>query len=633
MKKNYVKIAISLGFIQFMFVKAHAQDHAKNLDTVVVTATKSKQKLADIGRVVAYISPEDINRAQGKTLPELLNTIPGIIFSGAQNAPGISSDVYIRGEATGNTLILIDGFPVNNPSATNNSYDLNAFPLDQIDHIEILKGSGSTLYGSDAVAGVINIITKHPKGKGVKAGVQLSGGTYNTFKESAYANGNINKTGIAVNFSNTDSKGFPAATDVTGTNNFKNDAFHQRSISTNLTQLVSEKITLNGNFQTSYNAGDLPQGAFTDDKNYTYHNTFLFAGVGGKLKLDQGELKVNISQNNVWNNYNDVAGTYPYLQNNIGHITNGEAIWNYNLNKYLEITSGLDFKSFNSNQSGTYGTISSKDAHNAIASIYSSLLLKGNIFNLELGGRYNHDNKYGNNFTYTFNPSIYVTKQLKLFTTIASAYKAPTLYQLFSPYGNIGLKPETTTSYEAGLSWDIISNILKFNTAFYQYNTKNIIYFKSLATAPFGIYKNGQSETNKGFESELKLDIHAFSASAYIAYVEGKLTDENSVATNFLIRRPKHTLGLTANYKFSNSFSAGLNYKYVGDRNDTNFDTGATVLLKNYNLLDAHLQYQVNKRLFFFAEVKNIFDVKYSDWLGYNTSRINFIQGLRYQFN
>src|SRR5471030_2475113 len=218
MKKNYVFVAAGLGLAQLALLStaAQAQDTTRVLNNVVVTATRSPKKLSDIGRVVTVITAEEISHAQGKTLPELLNTVPGITFSGANNAPGISSSVFLRGASTGNTLVLVDGFPVNNASAIDGSYDLNAFPLDQIDHIEILKGSGSTLYGSDAVAGVINIITKSFFEKRFHNELLLDAGSFNTYKESYSLNGRLNNTGIAVNFSNTDSKGFAAATDTTG---------------------------------------------------------------------------------------------------------------------------------------------------------------------------------------------------------------------------------------------------------------------------------------------------------------------------------------------------------------------------------------------------------------------------------
>ena len=363
MKKNYVLVAAGLGLVQLALLStaAHAQDTTRVLNDVVVTATRSPKKLSEIGRVVTVITAEDISHAQGKSLPELLNTVPGITFSGVENAPGLSSSLYLRGASTGNTLILIDGFPVNNSSAIDGSYDLNAFPLDQIDHIELLKGSGSTLYGSDAVAGVINIITKHPKGDGLKSDVQLSGGTYNTFKESLGLNGNLKNTGVAVNFSNTDSKGFPAATDTTGKAGFKNDGFHQRSVSVNLTQKVSEKFSLNGNFQTSYNSGNLPFGAYQDDKNYTYGNTFLFGGMGAKLLLPKGTLIFNVSQNDVWNNYTDLPtplndSTHQVTKNK-GRIINAEAVLNYGLGKHFDLTSGAGFKYSSTSQYSLYNTI------------------------------------------------------------------------------------------------------------------------------------------------------------------------------------------------------------------------------------------------------------------------------------
>ncbi|MDB4904881.1 MAG: btuB 2 [Mucilaginibacter sp.] len=648
MKKNYVFVAAGLGLVQLALLSTatQAQDTTRVLNGVEVTATRSPKKLSDIGRVVEVISNEQIVRSQGKTLPELLNTVPGITFSGAENAPGLSSDVFLRGASTGNTLILIDGFPVNNSSSIDNSYDLNAFPLDQIDHIEILKGTGSTLYGSDAVAGVINIITKHPKDQGLKSNVQASGGSYNTFNEAAGLNGKINNTGIAVNLSNTDSRGFPAAVDPTGKAGFENDGFHQRSVSINLNQQVTQKFILNGNFQTSYNTGDLPLGAFKEDKTYTYNNTFLFGGIGAKLLLTKGTLSLNVSQNDVWNHYNDppsvlLNDSTHQVNKNIGKITNVEAILNYNLSKHFDLTSGADFKYSSTSQYSLYNTIgynpppSILNANNSITSVYSSLFYKEGIFHMELGGRYNHHSKYGNNFTYTINPSLFLADQFKLFATMASAFKAPSLYQLFSQYGNQDLKPETTTSYEAGFDWEIIKNTLSFNTAFYENNTKDVIYFFTDPVSFKSFYKNGASQKDKGFESELKLNLDKLTASAYAAYVTGSLTDENGVVTNYLIRRPKNTYGASLYYQFIKSFSAGLSYKYTGDRTDQNFNTFpyTNVTLKHYNLLDAHLQYSVNKHISLFADLKNLLDEKYTDWLGYNTRRFNFMAGIKYQIN
>jgi vitamin B12 transporter len=643
MKKNYsIRVAASLGLVQLALLsaKAHAQDKSRALDTVVVTATRSPKKLSETGRVVTIISADQINRSQGKSLPELLNNVPGILFSGAENAPGISSNLYLNGASTGNILILVDGFPVNNASEIDGRYDLNAFPIDIIDHIEILKGSGSTLYGSDAVAGVINIITKHAQKEGLHTSVQLNGGSYNTFKESASLLAKVKNTGIAVNLSNADSKGFPGATDTTGKGGFKNDDFHQRAASVNLEQKVTDKFSLNGNLQTSYNKGHLPYSAFTDDKNYTYNNTFLLAGIGAKMLLKKGDLKFNVSQNDVRNNYNDLPNdanfNTPYHAKIKGRITNAEAVFNYGLNKYLDITSGADFKYSGTDQIGTYDTI--PHVNNNIASVYTSLFFKSDIFHMELGGRYNHHSKYGDNFTYTINPSVLLADQFKLFVMVASAFKAPTLYQLFSQYGNASLKPETTTSYEAGFDWEIVRNVLSFNTLFYKRDTKSVIYFFTESVSPYSsFYKNGAFEHDKGFESDVTLKLDHVSASAYVAYVTGSQTDANGVRTNGLYRRPKNTFGANINYQVIKALAIGLNYKYTGDRGDLKFDnttfTSSPVTLKHYNLVDGHIQYQACKKVQLFGDLKNMFNQNYVDWLGYRSMGINFTAGLKYQIN
>lgn len=641
MKKNLTKLAASLGLVQLtlLSVTTYAQNNTRAIDSVVVTATRSPKKLSEIGRVVTIITADQINHSQGKTLPELLNNVAGITFSGVNNAPGISTSIYLRGASTGNTLILIDGFPVNNASSIDGSYDLNAFPINQIDHIEILKGSGSTLYGSDAVAGVINIITKHASKEGLKASVQLAGGSYDTFNEATRVIGTVKNTGIALNLSNSDSHGFPAVTDTTGKGNFKNDGFHQRSLSFNINQKVTDKFSLNGNLQATYNTGNLPYAAFTDDKNYTYANTYLFGGIGGKLLLDKGNLRFNVSQNDVKNNFTDLAGptnfdTYSY-QKNTGRITDAEAILNYDFNKYLSITSGANFKHDYTHQLSTYDTI--QPINDNIASAYTSLFLKSGIFHLELGGRFNYFSKYGHNFTYTINPSVFVADQLKLFVSVATAFKAPSLYQLTSVYGNSSLRPELTNSYEAGFDWSIIYNILSFNTDFYKRDTRHVIYFMNEASFPYGKYENGAFGYAKGFESELNLKLPNLTASAYASYVKGTQTNEDGSRTDIIFRQPKSTFGANVNYYVIKTLSIGINYKYTGNRIDEEFNpityASFNVPLKHYNLFDAHVQWQACSKVSLFGDLNNIFNEKYTDWIGYNTRGRNFMLGLKYQIN
>ena len=176
------------------------QDSTRQLDDVVVTATRYPIKQSLTGKVVTVITRQDLARNTGKTLTEMLNTQAGLVINGSGNTPGTNQDVYMRGAAAGKTLILIDGIPLYDASGISGAFDLNFISIDQVERIEILKGSQSTLYGSDAIAGVINIITK--KGGPGKIGftADLAAGTYGSFKGTAGINGTLNNTGYNIQY-------------------------------------------------------------------------------------------------------------------------------------------------------------------------------------------------------------------------------------------------------------------------------------------------------------------------------------------------------------------------------------------------------------------------------------------------
>src|ERR1044071_6291835 len=154
------KIFVVAAMIIRSHLFAQQDTTSKTLDEVVLTANKYPKKQSETGKVVTVITRERLERSSGRTLEEVLNTVVGTTIVGANNNYGNTVRTSIRGSSDGNVLILVDGIPVNDPSVNKNYFDLNFFLIDQVERIEILKGGQSTLYGSDAVAGVINIITR-----------------------------------------------------------------------------------------------------------------------------------------------------------------------------------------------------------------------------------------------------------------------------------------------------------------------------------------------------------------------------------------------------------------------------------------------------------------------------------------
>src|SRR5688572_23941626 len=160
------------------------EDSTRSLDVVIVTSYKFPKKQSETGKVVTVINRDDIEKSGGKTVGEILNNVAGTTIIGANNSPGTNQTIAIRGASAGNVLILIDGIPVNDPSVISNYFDMNFISPDQVERIEIMKGGHSTLYGSDAVAGVVNIISKKVAPKKFSLDGELTGGSYTTLKQN-----------------------------------------------------------------------------------------------------------------------------------------------------------------------------------------------------------------------------------------------------------------------------------------------------------------------------------------------------------------------------------------------------------------------------------------------------------------
>jgi vitamin B12 transporter len=617
------------------------QDSSSTLENVVLTATRFPIKQTQTGKIVTVLDQKLITNNIGRSLGELLNTQAGFFIAGANSNPGTNQDVYFRGAGTGNMLVVIDGVPVYDPSQINNTFDLNSIPLDQIEHIEILKGGQSTLWGSDAVAGVIQIFLKKTTDKKIAANALLSYGSYNTVHANAGLNGTVEKLGYAIQYSYMKSKGFSSAFDSTGNKGFDKDGFEQNNIRADLKYSINQSLSARafGNFNLYTNS--LDAGAFTDDNDYKAKDKNNLAGLA--LKYAARSLTWNLlgSFEKVNRSYvNDSMDiTSPYAKysrgNYDGRTSTVETFGNYIMGKHASIVGGVQYINQNSEQSyfstGSFGpyksTLGKDSAKTNQLSAYSSLLLTGfRGFNFEVGGRLNHHSIYGNKATYTINPSFAIDDHTKVFVNISSAYKIPSLYQLYSLYGNKALKPESSVTYELGLQTQTADKKIALRFAGFKREIKDLIVFYTDPVTYASHYINRDEQHDYGIEVESNIVLgNAGAWTNNLSFVDGE-GRQNGVAVKNLYRRPKFAFNSALTLQPVKGLTLIPAFKYVGSRVKGPYDLGSAEQ-PAYYILDLFTAYDL-KKIRLFVDLHNITDQQYFDIVGYNNKRFNLMAGV-----
>ena len=618
-KNNYFFLAAVLAISPMAFMSpVYAQEEVK-LAEVVISTTKNEQKQSQTGKVVTIIGPEILERSHGKNLTDLLNEQAGIVVSGATGNLGLNKSIFIRGASGAYAVVLIDGILVSSPLGNGSAFDLRMFSIDQIDHIEILKGGQSTIYGSDAVSGVINIITK----KGAKGGNSVYGvgsiGSYETYKGTVGISSQVDNFSYNVAYTQAKTDGISeAAMPANATSPFEKDGHKTGAVNANFSLQADKNLSINPFLRYFYGHYDFDANAYEDHLENNYKLKYFNGGLNTKYDFGSGKITFNYSYENAQTNSQSQYGK---------SISEGKTqlldlFYNQNVGQHLNVLVGLD------NRINTFRLNAETPPRANLFSTYASLFLHDvSIFNLEVGGRYNKHQEYGENFTYNITPSIAVTKGVKIYGTISTAFKAPTLENLFGEFGaNLNLQPEESKNYEAGVDFKFVENKFNLRLAGYKRDLSNAIVYGSTS------YVNLANQKVKGFEVEPSFNIGKFNAKGYYAYVEGSEFNyiSNEVA-DYLVRKAKHVFGLNAGVQLSKEMYISSNFKYNGKRKDGDFNAYQIVDLPAYKLLDFYAEYALmGKRVKVFADLKNVLNEKYTEFYGYNSMGFNMNAGISF---
>lgn len=644
--------AISAGRVQ-------AQDSTQHttLDEVILTASKFPVKTSATGKVVQVVSREQLELAGGKDLSQILTEQAGMYVNGANSNAGKDKSVFTRGAKGDYTLIMIDGVPIYDASGIGGNFDIRLIPVDQVERIEILKGSQSTLYGSDAIAGVINIITKKGSAVPFRVSGAVSAGSFGTHREQATVSGKLKSIDYTAGFSHFQTDGINETIDTlkSGSVN-ERDAYRQQSLMANLGWHPAKGISFRPYFRYTNSKADIDNGAFTDELDNTARQKNWQAGIQSSFQIGKGKLQVLYNYNVIDRTYTDDSTKsrngyylYSYGQYN-AHENYLEAYYVVPLSNGLNLTAGADFRSANTDQQtlsvdafGSYaGGLGKDSVKQRQTGIYAALNYASmNGFSIELGGRYNNHSEYGNNGVYNVNPSWLIKKRVKLFANLSTAYKTPGLYQLFSEYGNRGLQPESATTFEGGVQYFDRRERFSVRAVYFNRYIKDVLFFSYDPSSFRFQYINQDKQKDHGVEAEASVVFNKkLQLKLNYTYVDGNVTTRNNGKdTSYfnLLRRPKSSFGATASYQPSARFTFSLNLQSFGKRNDLTFDpnTFAAVPLEldPYVLLNFYGEYALLKnRLYLFADLRNITNSDYQEVYGYRTAGFNGYAGVRWSF-
>jgi vitamin B12 transporter len=608
-----------------------------DLGNVIVSATKTETYQAEIGSSTTVITAEDIRKSGKRSVQEVLRDVPGLTVIQAGTLGGQVS-VFMRGANSGQTLVMVDGVEVNDPMSDNRSFNFANLLTDNIERIEVVRGPQSTLYGSDAMAGVINIITKKGTGKPKVEGY-FEGGSHSTFRE------NFGLSGIALDkldyfFSATrlDSEGISAAEGGS-----ENDPYHNLSLSSK----IGYKIFDNAQLNLSVNYIDARMGSDygsnQDVSNYTSWSKDLATKVAFNQAINSYWTHIlSFSYHNIrrkdrkdWDPvcyYKTIADWYKG--------DNKKIEWQHSLSpvEWNTLTAGFEYEKesgssyYESNDYDYYGFSVDKQDRKSIYNYgyYLQDQLKvWDRFFIVPGLRVDDHEIFGMKATYKVSTAYLIPESgTRLKANWGTGFKAPTLYQLYdASSGDSNLRAEENRSYDFGFEQNFLKDRLSLDLMYFHNKYKNLIDWVMTDPVTYeGRYYNVGKAKTKGWELGAKvrpLDNLILSASYTYTYTEN---EENGLE---LARRPKNQANFNINWGFLPKANLDFGMNYMGKRRDSDYNT---VSDKAYAVFRLSASYDITKNLQVFGRIENLFDKKYQEVYGYETMGRSFYAGIKGSF-
>jgi vitamin B12 transporter len=610
---------------------------------VVVIATRIETPAREIASSVTVITSEELLRTRKTTVFEALQALIGL--STTQNGgPGAVASVFIRGANSEDTLVLIDGMEINDPIDPSRSCDLAHLSLSQVERVEILRGPQSPLYGSDAMGGVINIITRTGHGR-PQLTLTGSTGTYRSWNGDLGLSGSSGPLNYALGLSSYSTRGISAA-DALMPGNTEPDGYRNLTASGKFGYAIGKNTTLELMIRRISDKTDLADfgGPYGDAPNNVQYYASTLARIQARSLFlsNRWEQKLSVS----WiqssrENINPVDEEHPF-DTYWGTYGSGlvKLDWQNNifLNPSNTLTAGLELSHedghsdyISLSQYGAYESAFPKEQAEAAGLYLQDQAKVSGQFFLAVGARLDTHSRTGTAATYKIAPA-YIIKATgtKLKATLGTGFKSPSLYQLFAPattagpIGNLNLRPERAIGWDAGVEQDILGSRLRFGLTYFETLFRDLIDFDYTTG-----YINVDRARTRGVETFAEWRPRE-DLSLRTSYTRLSAIDEATGTP--LLRRPKDKFSADVQARLFRRFDTVVSVLFVGNRTDTNFSVYPyqDVTLHSYALLNAVISTPVTSSLDLFLRLDNITNTRYEMVWGYGT--LGFCVNLGFRF-
>ena len=594
--------------------------------TVIVTATRTAQTADEVLSSVTVISREDIERRQARSVEDLLRGTQGISITN-NGGPGKNTSVFMRGTESDHILVLIDG--VRAGSATSGGAAYGNIPIEQIERIEIVRGPRSSLYGSEAIGGVIQIFTRKGGKEGFTPSFSIGGGSYGTFNGSAGLSGRSKRGWFNMNISGKNTNGFNSCSGKpypNGAGCFTNepdrDGYQNVAGSFRAGYLFKNGLDIETNFMRS-------SGKVNYDGKYSNKSELVQQVFGGKARYSPFEFwKVTLAGGRSRENSRDFLGQGKNFKSRFDSRRDTITLQNdFTLNKTHLLTVGADYKNDTVSSSEDF-EVTSRNNLGAFAQHQATVFKQ----DLELSIRYDENEQFGGNVTGGAGWGYTVTEWLRFTANVGTAFKAPTFNELYYPggYSNANLRPEESVSYEFGTS----GKIKQTNWAFNIYETQ---IHDLIANDASWVPQNINKVRIRGFEGMISTRIKKWQINTNLTLLDAQNKSSGTNRGNILPRRAKESFRFDVNRKFDkfklfglsfNKYTIGTQLLVVGQRYD---DLANTRKLDSYVKLDIRGEYTLNQNWRLQGRIENISNERYETASFYNQPGRNFFITLRYQ--